>query len=174
MFFQEGRYVVFDFETTGLSSVRGGRVIEIGAVAIEGRHIVDEFHSLVNPQVPIPWSAQRIHGISREDLEGEPEPDEVFPRFVQFLGGAVLVAHNAPFDIGFLKAELGLLGMGLNSSHFCTLKMSRKLYPQLVNHKLETVARHLLGKIPDNLQLHRALEDARLTAQVWLKILNDA
>jgi len=110
-----GRYTVFDFETTGLSPLRGGRVIEIGAVAVEEGEICGEFHSLVNPGVPVPWAAQRVHGISAEMLEKEPRPEDAFSSFMGFVQGAVLVAHNAPFDLGFLRSELQILGLGLDN-----------------------------------------------------------
>ena len=167
-----GRYAVLDFETTGLSPLRGGRVIEIGAVVIEDGEICGEFHSLVNPGVPVPKAAQRIHGITNQMLEGEARPEEVFPRFLGFIQGTVLVAHNAPFDLGFLRYELQNLGLCLDNSHLCTLKISRKLFPCLRNHKLETVARHLLGPLLGDYCLHRALDDARLTAGIWIKILD--
>ncbi len=169
----DGRYAVFDFETTGLSPALGGRVIEVGAVAIEEGIIFAEFHSMINPGVTIPRAAQRVHGITEEMLESEPQPEDVFPQFLQFIDGAVLVAHNASFDMGFLRWELGSLGLGFDNSHLCTLKICRKLFPRLRNHKLETVARHLIGSLPQNYRSHRALDDAHLTARVWMKILEE-
>ena len=166
-----GRYVVFDFETTGLSPYRGGRVIEIGAVRIENGRVLDEYHSFVNPGVEISRAAQQVHGISTEMLEAEPEPMEVFPCFLRFIEGAVLVAHNASFDMGFLRMELRNLNAECDNPHLCTLKISRKLFPGLKNYRLETVARHLVRPLPDNYRFHRALDDAHLTAKIWLKII---
>ena len=140
------RYVALDVETTGLSPKSGDRVIEIGAVAIEDQSIIDEFSSLIDVGKRIPWQVQQVHGITNEMLYGEPRPDEVLPEFYKFIAGSILVAHNASFDIGFLRYEFALLGMSLNNRSLCTLKMSRKQYPHLPNHKLETVSRYLLGE----------------------------
>jgi len=157
-------------ETTGLSARNGDRVIEIGAVAIEGQSIVDEFSSLIDVDKRIPWRVQQVHGITNEMLSGEPKPDEVLPEFYEFITGSILVAHNASFDIGFLRHEFALLGMSLNNRSLCTLKMSRKLYPYLPNHKLGTVSRYLLGKSCRQMQIHRALDDAKLAAMIWLEM----
>ena len=163
------RYVALDVETTGLSLKNGDRVIEIGAVAIENQSIVDEFSSLIDVNKRIPWQVQQVHGITNEMLEGEPKPDEVLPDFHEFITGSILVAHNAGFDIRFLRHEFALLGISLNNRSLCTLKMSRKLYPYLPNHKLETVGRYLLGRSCMR-QRHRALDDARLAAMIWLEM----
>lgn len=98
------RWVVLDVETTGLSAGRD-RVIEIGAVAGEGERITGEFHSLVDPGRPVPRPAQRVHGITDAMLRGQPRAEEVLPDFHHFLGHSALVAHNAPFDLGFLRSE---------------------------------------------------------------------
>jgi len=79
-----------------------------------------------------------------------------------------LVAHNAKFDVKFLRYELSRLGRRLSNRSICTLKLSKKRFPELPNHTLGTVARHVLGEVPPDLQRHRALDDARLTARVWL------
>ena len=118
----------------------------------------------------IPWQVQKVHGITNEMLDGEPKPDEVLPEFYKFIAGSILVAHNASFDIGFLRHEFALLGMSLNNRSLCTLKMSRKLYPHLPNHKLETVSRYLLGKSCEQMQMHRALDDAKLAGMIWLEM----
>jgi DNA polymerase III epsilon subunit family exonuclease len=118
----------------------------------------------------IPWQVQQVHGIANEMLYGEPEPDEVLPEFYKFITGSILVAHNASFDIGFLRHEFALLGMSLNNRSLCTLKMSRKLYPHLSNHKLETVSRYLLGESANQMKMHRALDDAKLAGMIWLEM----
>lgn len=164
------RYVALDVETTGLSLQNGDRVIEIGAVAIEGQSIIAEFSSLVDVDKRIPWQVQQVHGITNEMLSGEPKPDEVLPEFYKFIAGSILVAHNASFDVGFLRYEFALLGMSLNNRFLCTLKMSRKRYPHLPNHKLKTVSRYLLGKSCEQMQMHRALDDAKLAAMIFLEM----
>jgi len=164
------RYVALDVETTGFSPQNGDRVIEIGAVTIEDQGTVSEFSSLIDAGKKIPWQVQQVHGITNEMLEGEPKPDKVWSEFYKFVAGSILVAHNASFDIGFLRHEFALLGMSLNNGSLCTLKMSRKLYPNLPNHKLETVSRYLLGESCEQMQMHRALDDAKLAGMIWLEL----
>jgi len=162
------RIVVLDIETTGLMPQRGHRIIEIGAVALEEYRIVAEFNSLIRVQRHIPRHVQKIHGISDDMLQESPGPESVLPQFNDFIHQSTLVAHNAKFDLAFLRIELARFGLSLTHHALCTLALSRKYYPFLPNHKLETVARHLLGELPANMQRHRALDDARLTAMVWM------
>ena len=164
------RYEALDVETTGFSPKSGDRVIEIGAVAIENQCIIAKFNSLIDVDKMIPWHVQQVHGITNEMLSGEPKPDEVLPDFYEFITGSILVAHNASFDVGFLRNEFALLGMSLNNRSLCTLKMSRKQHPHLPNHKLETVSRYLLGETCEQMQRHRALDDAKLAAMIWLEM----
>jgi len=166
------RAVAFDLETTGLSPKNGDRVIEIGAVAVENGKLTDEFHSLIHTGKRIHWGARHVHGISSKMLVGQPLPDEIFPRFRKFIASDPLVAHNAAFDISFLAAELSRLNLSLNNPCHCTLKLSRSRNRNLESHKLVNVARYLLSDTAvENITLHRALADARLTAQIWLKMM---
>lgn len=162
-------WVVVDVETTGFSPGRD-RIIEIGAVAGEGQRITDEFQTLIDPGRPVPKQAQRVHRISDAMLRGEPCAGEVLPDFHRFIGASVLVAHNAQFDVAFLRHEFGRLGLGLPNPSHCTLRLSRSALPTLPNHRLETVARHLFGPLDKDMHLHRALADARLTARVWMAL----
>jgi len=162
------RFVVLDIETTGLIPQRGHRIIEIGAVALQAYRIVAEFHSLIQVQRSIPRHVQQIHGISNEMLQGSPGPEIIPPQFHDFIRQSTLVAHNAKFDLTFLRYELARYGLSLSHPAICTLEMSRNHYPFLPNHKLETVAQHLLGELPASMKRHRALDDARLTAMVWI------
>lgn len=164
------RHVIFDLETTGLSPQRGDRVVEIGAIAVENGSAAQEFHSLINIGKKIPLQAQAIHGINNEMIRKEKKAEEVFPDFLSFIKDSVLVAHNASFDCRFLRYELGRLGLPFDNKHICTLKLSRKLYPKLANHRLETVYRHLVGNLPSEANLHRALDDARLVADIWMEM----
>lgn len=168
------RYVVFDVETTGFNPQYGARIIEIGAVLIKNGHIISEFISLINCGKTVPKQVQNIHGITNEMLSGEPTPEEVFPDFLKFISKSTLVAHNAVFDIGFLRYELSRLGLDLKNDYRCTLNMSRTLFPELENHKLLTVAKHVLDDLPENLHLHRALDDARLTAMIWMEMVKNS
>ena len=162
------RSVVFDVETTGLSIGSGDRVIEIGAVAIEGRSVVDEFHSLIQVDQPINPFAQMAHGITKEMLQGQPTADQVIPKFHKFIRKSLLVAHNASFDVRFMNNEFSHLKLDLNNVCFCTLKLGRSFYPDLANHELETLYRQFY-KTPLKV-MHRALHDARATAKIWMKL----
>ena len=165
------RHVVFDCETTGLWPRRGHRLIEIGAVAVENGAVAGEFTSLIDAGVNIPIEVQAIHGITDEMLEGQPKTEDLLPRFADFITGSILVAHNAAFDIGFLRHEFARLGMSLPHRHVCTLEMSRRCLPRLTDHTLEALYLHFF---PDDAaflrQNHRALDDARMTAKIWLKM----
>lgn len=165
----EARYVVFDVETTGLDPARGHRIIEIGAVAVSGDMMAGEFQSLVHTDAPIAKAARKVHGITSDMLVGQPEAKEAMALFKEFVGTSTLVAHNASFDVDFLRWECMRAGLALDCRYRCTLKISRKRYPGLPNYRLETVARHL-GITVDESRRHRALDDARLTARVWIEM----
>ncbi|MBN1829144.1 MAG: 3'-5' exonuclease [Deltaproteobacteria bacterium] len=167
---QAERFVAIDVETTGLSPRAGHRVIEIGAVAIEEGHIVGEFATLIDAGVSVPYAVQAIHGITDAMLAGQPRPEEALPLFSRFIRESTLIAHNAPFDLRFLRHEFARLGLGLPHPHRCTLALSRHRLPRLADHSLETVYRHLFPEADFLRQSHRALEDARLAAKIWLKL----
>jgi DNA polymerase III epsilon subunit len=164
-------FVAVDVETTGLLPQRGDRVIEVGAVASDGRTVLEEFHSLINTSKRISFLAQQIHGITHDMLVDEPASEAVFPQFREFIKNKILIAHNAEFDIKFLRYELGRLGLALTNEYFCTLKLSRILYPQLQNYRLETVYRHFFKGSSAGKQRHRALDDARMVAKVWMEMM---
>jgi len=162
--------IAIDLETTGLYAASGDRVIEIGAVGIADGRVISEFDQLIHTPRRISRSVSRVHGIDKKKLQGQPLPHEVFPRFRDFIGNHVLITHNATFDLRFLRREFARLGIRLSNRFICTLKLAQSRLPGLPNYRLETVARHLLGGLPSDLQLHRALHDARLTARVWLEL----
>ena len=164
------RYVVFDVETTGLYPQRGDRVIEIGAVVLDKGCVAQQFHSFMNPGRPIPKSVQKLHGITNDMLAGEPAPEAVVPLFHQFIGRTCLVAHNAKFDMSFLRHEFGRQGLSLVNKCRCTFRTAKRLFPRLPDYRLETVCRHLFGDALNGMKRHRALDDARLTARVWLEL----
>ena len=170
---QELTAVVIDVETSGLAAARD-RVIEIGAVRIEAGRIVAEYDTLIEVDTPIHWAAERVHGISREMLRGQPEPKTVWPEVAEFVGVSLIVGHNVQFDLRFVRQELYRCGLELRNRSKCTVHLSRRLLPHLPNHKLETVARHLLGELPADCRMHRALDDARLTARVWLELMGNS
>lgn len=158
--------MIFDIETTGLYPRRGDRIIEIGAVAMRDRAVDCEFHSLVNVSRRISKPAHLIHGITDEDLQSAPIPELVFTQFQEFIKGGILVAHNAGFDVGFLRYEFQRHRLVLNNRSICTLKLSRRRFPDLPDHKLHTVYQHLFKTEPVQ-QRHRALDDARMVAEIW-------
>ena len=161
------RTIFFDTETSGLSPARGDRIIEVAAVAVRGGLVEAEFSTLINTDCEIHWAARQVHGISRTMLSGQPTPEEVWPAFIDFIGAAPLVAHNAAFDRRFLHHELGLLQRSLSNPIHCSLAASRRHFPRLRSYRLEEVARHVIGEIPRECRLHRALGDARLLAKIW-------
>lgn len=164
------RTVIMDVETTGLSVQRGGRVIEVGAVAVVGDSIVDELDTLIDTGAEISYGAYLVHGISEELLRGKPRPDDVWNGFLDFAGDDPLVAHNAPFDSSFVRNEVSLLGRVIPNSWHCTVRLARRCLPHLSNHKLDTVYRHLFGALPVSVRRHRALDDARLAARIWVEL----
>ncbi|MDP2863330.1 MAG: 3'-5' exonuclease [Desulfobacterales bacterium] len=167
----ENRYVIFDVETTGFSHQHGARIIEIGAVLIADGNIISEFQSLINCGKVVSRQAQKVHGITDRMLFGQPAPEDIFPDFHKYISESTLVAHNAVFDISFLRYEFSRLGLGMNNGYLCTMKMSRRRFPMLPNHKLDTVAKHFLGDLPPEIHRHRALDDAKLTAMIWMEMV---
>jgi DNA polymerase III epsilon subunit len=165
------RYTALDIETTGLYPQRGHRIIEIGAVSIEGDLIAEEFWSLVNIDRDIPDAAKKVHGITDEMLKDQPGYEEVIPRLIRFLRDSTIIAHNAKFDVSFLRYEAGRLSLALNNRYICTMEMSRKHFPGLPNYKLDTVYRYLFGEIPEDIRRHRALDDARMAARIWMEMV---
>lgn len=164
------RHVVFDLETTGLYPNQGDRVVEVGAVAIEDGCAVDHFHSLIDIGMRVPLAAQRINRINTKMTRGKPKAKDVFPWFHVFIKDSILVAHNAKFDMAFLKNEFAGLGMEMNNKCLCTWEICRKIYPGLRNYRLKTVAQRILGELPEGLEMHRALNDAMLLTKVWLEL----
>ncbi len=164
------RHVALDIETTGLSPRKGHKIIEIGAIAIEEKRPTEQFCSLVKIDQKIPLRVQLTHGITDEMLDRQPGTEEVLPKFYDFLKDSIIVAHNARFDVEFLRYEFGRISLQLNNRSVCTQAMSRRLYPELTNHKLDTVYRHLFGKPKTDIQRHRALDDAWMAARIWMEM----
>ena len=163
--------VVLDFETTGLYPDNGDRVIEIGAVLLRDKEIIDQFQTLINPGFFINTEIETITGISNAMLSGAPAAPEAMEKFIKFIGTYPLVAHNASFDQHFLETELGHYGKKRPLNFGCTLRIARRLYPDVINYKLETLVRY--KEIPVNNQFHRALADAEMAALLWVKIIED-
>lgn len=164
----DGEFVILDIETTGLDAKKD-KITEIGAVKIKDGKIVGEFSSFVNPQVPIPPFIVKLTGITDDMVKDSPTIDEVLPRFLEFSGSAVLVAHNSPFDLGFIKYNAALIERTIDNPVLDTLQLSRKLFPELNKHKLNIVAGHLGIKMKNH---HRAIDDSRTTAHIFIKCLD--
>lgn len=171
MKFMVERVVVFDVETTGLYPERGDRIIEIGAVAVKEGTFKEEFHSLIYVERHIPMAARKIHGISDAMIEDKPRADEVILGFRTFIGDSVLVAHNARFDVRFLKYEFARLGLRFRNSWLCTKRLAERHCRGLPDYRLDTVYQYLFGELPDDVRRHRAMDDARLTADVWMELV---
>ena len=162
------RIVALDTETTGISHRLGHRVIEIGAVELVDDRITGrQFHTYLQPQRPVDWGAQRVHGISDAMLVGKPLFAHKAAEFLDFIRGSEVVAHNASFDVGFLDNELRLTGIAATLAQHCritcSLRLARGRWPTQPN-KLDDLLRRL--GIPHRRDLHGALLDAHLLAHV--------
>ncbi|MBA3716511.1 MAG: hypothetical protein H0W76_29360 [Pyrinomonadaceae bacterium] len=165
----ETDFVVVDVETTG-PKVPLGRITEIGAYRISRGRIVAEFQTLVNPQTSIPPFIVQLTGITEAMVRQAPLFREVAADWLRFADTAVLVAHNAPFDVRFINCELARVfpGRRMSNPQLCTVALSRRIVPELVNHRLHTLADHFSILIHDR---HRAAGDARATAEVFIRML---
>jgi len=163
--------IVIDFETSGMSPEQGDRAIEVGAVLLRDGRVADRFQSLINPGFMVTREIEGVTGISNRMLSEAPAAATVMPQLANFIGTYPLVAHNASFDQKFLEAEFALLGKQRPYQFGCTLKIARRIYPDLPNYKLETLIR--LKKLATGGQFHRALADAEMTAALWLQMIAD-
>ena len=152
----DGQYVAFDLETTGLSS-KHDRIIEIGAVLMENGQESDRFQTFVDPEMRLQKDTIDLTGITDNMLKGAPKLEEVFPKFLEFVGDRVLVAHNADFDTGFIRAACEKLGYTYSFTSADTLVMAQNLLPHLSKFKLDVVANAL--NLPE-FNHHRAADDA--------------
>ena len=159
--------VVFDIETTGFSPLKN-RIIEIGAVRVEEGRIVDKFSSFVNPDVPIPFEIEKLTGINDNMVLDAPKIDKVLPEFLEFCRGAVMVAHNAGFDISFIKENARQQGLEFNPTVLDTVSLARVLLPNLNRFKLDTVAKELKINLANH---HRAVDDAGATAEIFVRFI---
>jgi DNA polymerase-3 subunit epsilon len=163
-------FVVVDVEATG-AKTPPNRLIELGAYRIRGGRIVDKFLSLVNPEIPIPRFVMALTGISNEMVKSAPVFAEVAPRWLDFVSDSVLIAHNAAFDTSFLNHEISRVypGHRMVNPHLCTVRLSRRVLPDLNNHRLDTIASHFSIPI---ISRHRAGSDALATAEIFLLLMS--
>jgi DNA polymerase-3 subunit epsilon len=166
------RQIVLDTETTGLSPSQGHRIIEIGCIELVNRRLTGrEFHRFVNPERDIDEGAERVHGISRADLEGEPRFAEIADELLDFISGGELVIHNAEFDVGFLEHELTLMQhpqptIASHAMILDTLALARRLHPGQRNNLDALCKRYSVDA--SKRDVHGALIDAELLARVYL------
>ena len=163
----QGSFVVFDLETTGFSPVNN-RIIEIGAVKVENGEITDRFSTFVNPQVPIPFRIEELTSINDNMVMDAPVIEEILPQFLEFVGDAVLVAHNAGFDVSFIEENCRRQGREQTFTYLDTVALARIMLPQLNRFKLDTVAKALHINLHHH---HRAVDDAECTAEIFLKFV---
>ncbi len=165
----ETDFVVVDVETTG-AKTPPSRIMEVGAFRIHKGRIVAEFHSLINPEIAIPPFIARLTGISDGMVKDAPLFADIVHDWLDFLGEAVVVAHNAQFDVRFLNHEIARVfpGRRMVNTHLCTVKLSRSIFPGLLNYRLHTLAEHFTIPI---LNRHRAADDALATAEIFIRML---
>ncbi|MBA3785451.1 MAG: 3'-5' exoribonuclease [Acidobacteria bacterium] len=167
----ETDFVVFDLETTG-AKTPPCRITEIGAYRVRYGRIIGEFHTLVNPETMIPMFISQLTGITDKMVRQAPKFREIAADFLDFIGDSVLVAHNAHFDMRFLNHEIGRIytNYRVANQHLCTVQLSRKLLPHIDNHRLNTVAEYFSVALINH---HRASEDARATAHIFVNLLEE-
>ena len=168
----DATYCVLDLETTGIS-ITTEKITEVGIMKVKNGEVIDEFEIFVNPEKPIPQRVVEVTNITDEMVKDAETIDKVFSKILEFVGDSIIVAHNASFDVGFLKHNAKLLGYEFNNTYIDTLPLAKDLFPDLKKYKL--------GKIADSLGIevdvaHRALADVDTTVKVFnvmLKKLKD-
>ncbi len=166
------RQIVLDTETTGLSTAQGHRIIEIGCVELVNRRLTGrDYHSFLNPDRDIDAGAERVHGISSEDLENQPRFHEIVDEFLKYVAGAELIIHNAEFDVGFIEHELTLMKhpqprISAHATVLDTLSLARKIHPGQRNSLDALCKRYEVDA--SRRDVHGALIDSELLAHVYL------
>lgn len=159
-------YIVFDIETTGLSQKKN-KIIEIGAVKVKDGEEIDRFSEFINPEEPIPYSIEQLTSITDEMVMHAPTVDVILPKFLEFCGDDIVVAHNAAFDTGFIKKNAKDLGMKFDNTIMDTMTLSHVLLPELGKFTLDRVCKALNVK---NEHHHCAVDDANATAKIFVKL----
>src|SRR5690625_861989 len=164
------RYTVIDLETTGQSTIKGDKIIEVGIAVIENNEIAEEYSTFLNPGKQIPAFITNLTGIANKDVEAAPSFSEKAEEITAFFKDSYLVAHNVPFDLGFLNGELKNVGMEeIKIPVIDTVELSRILYPKAPSFKLSQLTEYL-GIYHDD--PHRAASDANVTAKLLMKLIN--
>ena len=160
-------FVVFDLETTGFSAAKN-KIIEIGAVKVVNGSITERFSTFVNPKVPIPYEIEQLTHITDDMVRDAPMIHEILPQFMEFCQNAVMVAHNADFDMSFIRHNCDLLGLECEKTVLDTVALARVLLPSLNRFKLNTIAKALNISLENH---HRAVDDAACTAEIFIKFV---
>ena len=165
------RQIVLDTETTGLDPKQGHRIIELAAIELCNRRVSEQrFHRYLNPEREIDAGAAEVHGLTLERLQEEPKFAEIAPSLLEFISGAELIIHNAPFDVGFLNKELELAGLPALENHcpsiIDTLKLAKDLHPGKKNNLNALCDRYQVDN--SHRTMHGALLDTELLAEVYL------
>ena len=162
-----GEFVVFDIETTGLSSIDCG-IIEIGAVKISNGEVIDKFNTFVDPGMKIPQNITELTGIDDSMIEGAPDVKTAVSQFLEFCGDDILIAHNATFDTSFISRAAKNHDLVFNNRYIDTVALSRYVNPELKRHTLDRIAAHMgLG----DFNHHRACDDAEMLAYIFIKMV---
>ena len=163
----DGTFVVFDIETTGFSPV-ANRIIEIGAVKVDKGQVVDRFSVFVNPEVPIPFEIEKLTGINDSMVMAAETIETMLPQFLDFVGDAVLVAHNANFDVSFIKENAKRQQLPVDFTYVDTVGIARMLLTGQAKYTLDAVAKTLKISLENH---HRAVDDAECTAEIFMKFI---
>ena len=164
----DASFVVFDIETTGFSPVKN-HITEIGAVKVTAGRIVDRFSSFVNPREPIPYRITALTGITDDMVKDAPVIEDVLPKFLEFVGDSIPVAHNAGFDTSFIRENARRLNLQFPETYVDTVELSRELLPHLAKYKLDVVCKDLGVSLEGH---HRAVNDAEATAECFNILLS--
>ena len=164
----DDEFIVFDIETTGLSS-QNDRITEIGAVKVKGGEVLDRFNMLVNPEIPIPAKITELTGITDEMVANEPTIDKVLPEFLDFIGDRLLIAHNANFDTSFIRRAAERLKLPFKNPYLDTVAMSRYVNQDQSKHTLDSLAKYF--KLGD-FNHHRASDDAEMLSLIFYKMID--
>lgn len=163
-------YCVLDLETTGISNITE-KITEVGIIKIKNGEIIEEYETFVNPEKPIPQEVVEVTHITDDMVKNAKTIDQIIPEIINFIGDSVLVAHNADFDIGFLKVNFEKYGYELNNTYIDTLRLSKVIYPEFKKYKLGSIASELSIKVD---VAHRALDDVKTLVSVFNKMIEKA
>ncbi|MFH5183208.1 PolC-type DNA polymerase III [Paenibacillus sp. TAB 01] len=168
---KEAEYVIFDIETTGLSIVNN-KIIELAGVKMKDGKEIDRFATFINPHEKIPYNIQQLTNITDEMVHDAPELEEMLPKFIEFVGDSILVAHNARFDMGFIHANCKALGLPeVRNSSLDTLELARLLFPTMKNHRLNTLADKFKIGLDNH---HRAIDDSVALGHILFQLIKEA